>query len=184
MTDFGVFVELTEMPVEGMIRVEDLGDDWYDFDARTMSLVGQHSGIIWHMGQKLDVALAEVNLGRLEIRLMPLELPKGMSSRGARGKSTRGKGAAGRAAGGRKGSSSGWKLVSPGDGDGPGKKGTSGKPARKGKKNGAGKPAQPGRPSARKGDGQGGKSGKGGKNGTAAPAKSGRPGKKSAGKRG
>ena len=150
-----------------------------------MSLVGQHSGIIWHMGQKLDVALAEVNLGRLEIRLMPLELPKGMGSRGARnarGKGVRGKGsAAGRAAGGRKGSSSGWKLVSPGDGDGPGKKGTSGKSARKGKKNGAGKPVQPGRPSARKGNGQGGK---GGKNGTAAPAKSGRPGKKSAGKRG
>ena len=188
VTDFGVFVELTEMPVEGMIRVEDLGDDWYDFDARTMSLVGQHSGIIWHMGQKLDVALSEVNLGRLEIRLMPLELPKGMGSRGARnarGKGVRGKGsAAGRAAGGRKGSSSGWKLVSPGDGDGPGKKGTSGKSARKGKKNGAGKPAQPGRPSARKGNGQGGQGGKGGKNGTAAPAKSGRPGKKSAGKRG
>ncbi len=176
--DFGVFVELTDMPVEGMVRVEDLGDDWYDFDARTMSLVGQHSGIIWRMGQKLGVALAEVNLGRLEIRLMPLELPKGIGSRGPRG--VRGKGSpASRAAAGRKGSSSGWKLVSPGDGESRGKNGKSGKPARNGKKNGAGKSAQPGRPSARKG-----KNGQGGKNTTGAPGKSGRPGKKSAGKRG
>ncbi|MBB5143269.1 ribonuclease R [Desulfovibrio intestinalis] len=176
--DFGVFVELTDMPVEGMVRVEDLGDDWYDFDARTMSLVGQHSGIIWRMGQKLDVALAEVNLGRLEIRLMPLELPKGIGSRGPRG--ARGKGSpTSRAAAGRKGSSSGWKLVSPGDGESRGKNGKSGKPARNGKKNGADKSAQPGRPSARKG-----KNGQGGKNTTGAPGKSGRPGKKSAGKRG
>ena len=176
--DFGVFVELTEMPVEGMVRVEDLGDDWYDFDTRTMSLVGQHSGIIWRMGQKLDVALAEVNLGRLEIRLMPLELPKGIGNRGPRG--ARGKGARpGRAAEGRKGSSSGWKLVSPGDGESRGKNGKSGKPARNGKKNGAGKSAQPGRPSARKG-----KNGQSGKNTAGAPGQSGRSGKKSAGKRG
>lgn len=178
VTDFGVFVELTDMPVEGITRVEDLGDDWYDFDARTMSLVGQHSGIIWHMGQKLDVALAEVNLGRLEIRLVPLELPKGIGNRGPRG--ARGKGArVGRTSEGRKGSSSGWKLVSPGDGESRGKNGKSGKTARNGKNNGAGKSTQPGRPSAHKGN-----NGQGGKNTTGAPGKSGRPGKKPAGKRG
>jgi len=91
VTDFGIFVELADMPVEGMIRIDDLGDDWYDFDPHTMSLVGQRSGVMWRMGQSLEVALAEVNLGRLEIRLMPLELPKaaqGGAGRG-RGKPTR-----------------------------------------------------------------------------------------------
>ncbi|MBR2610472.1 RNB domain-containing ribonuclease, partial [Desulfovibrio sp.] len=74
VNDFGLFVELNEMPVEGMIRVEDLGDDWYDFDARRQSLVGQRSGLCWSMGQSLEVVLAEVHSGRLEIRLLPTEL--------------------------------------------------------------------------------------------------------------
>lgn len=74
VNEFGLFVELSEMPVEGMIRVEDLGDDWYDFDARRQCLVGQRSGLCWSMGQSLEVVLAEVHSGRLEIRLLPTEL--------------------------------------------------------------------------------------------------------------
>lgn len=177
VTDFGIFVELETVPVEGMIRVEDLGDDWYDFDPRLMSLVGQRSGVQWRMGQKLEVALSEVHLGRLEIRLMPLELPKGIGGRGGRGgRAARGRDArgarAGRAAEGRKGSSSGWKLISPGDGESRGRNGKTGKPAPNGKKSGAGKS---------------GHSGQRGKNNAGAPTKSGRParnGKKTAGKRG
>ncbi len=76
--DFGIFVELAHMPVEGMIRIEDLGGDWYDFDVHGWRLVGRHSGVIWHMGQRLDVLLAEVSLGRLEIRLLPLNLPRAL----------------------------------------------------------------------------------------------------------
>lgn len=77
VTDFGLFVELSAMPVEGMIRVEDLGDDWYEYDARQQSLVGQNSGVSWRLGQRLDVILQDVRPGRLEIRFMPLELPRG-----------------------------------------------------------------------------------------------------------
>jgi len=128
VTDFGIFVELADMPVEGMIRIDDLGDDWYDFDPHTMSLVGQRSGVMWRMGQSLEVALAEVNLGRLEIRLMPLELPKaaqGGAGRG-RGKPTRRparKGGAKPGSASRPGGSrSGWKVTSPGDE--PGKRGS------------------------------------------------------------
>lgn len=93
VTDFGLFVELKGMPVEGMIRVEDLGGDWYEFDPRTLSLLGQRSGIVWRMGQSLEVVLAEVHLGRLEIRLMPLELPKSAGGAGRpTGKSRRPRG--------------------------------------------------------------------------------------------
>ena len=137
VTDFGIFVELADMPVEGMIRIDDLGDDWYDFDPRTMSLVGQRSGVMWRMGQSLEVALAEVNLGRLEIRLMPLELPKAAQGnwRG-RGKTSRKPAHKGGAKPGRTsrpgGSRSGWKITSPGDesSKGGGKGGATGKARR------------------------------------------------------
>ncbi|WP_300908856.1 VacB/RNase II family 3'-5' exoribonuclease, partial [uncultured Desulfovibrio sp.] len=88
VTDFGLFVELVCMPVEGMIRVQDLGDDWYELDSRNQCLMGQRSGLCWRLGQRLEVRLAEVHMGRLEIRLMPLECPR----RAARGQGKQGRG--------------------------------------------------------------------------------------------
>ena len=70
VTEFGLFVELQAMPVEGMIRVEDLGPDWYQLDERRHALVGQRSGQLWHMGQAVEVQLADVHAERLEIRLV------------------------------------------------------------------------------------------------------------------
>lgn len=155
VTDFGIFVELASMPVEGMIRIDDLGDDWYDFDQHTMSLVGQRSGVMWRMGQSLEVALAEVNLGRLEIRLMPLELPKAAQGNWpGRGKSSRKPGRKPAHKGGAKpgsasrpgGSRSGWKITSPGDeagksggkGKGGAKSGSKSKSGRRGGGTGSG----------------------------------------------
>ena len=155
VTDFGIFVELANMPVEGMIRIDDLGDDWYDFDPHTMSLVGQRSGVMWRMGQSLEVALAEVNLGRLEIRLMPLELPKaaqgnwrgrGKTARKPAGKSAHKSGAKPSRASRPGGSRSGWKITSPGDesgknggkGKGGAKSGSKSKSGRRGNGTGSG----------------------------------------------
>ena len=155
VTDFGIFVELANMPVEGMIRIDDLGDDWYDFDPHTMSLVGQRSGVMWRMGQSLEVALAEVNLGRLEIRLMPLELPKaaqgnwrgrGKTARKPAGKSAHKGGAKPSRASRPGGSRSGWKITSPGDesgknggkGKGGAKSGSKSKSGRRGNGTGSG----------------------------------------------
>lgn len=77
VTSFGLFVELANPPVEGLIRMEDLGNDWFELDERAHCLVGQRSGQCWRLGQELDVRLAEVHMGRLEIRLMPLAAPSG-----------------------------------------------------------------------------------------------------------
>ena len=73
VTEFGVFVELESMPVEGMIRVEDLGNDWFSLDERRHALVGQRSGVIWALGRPVAVRLADVHTGRLEIRLVPAD---------------------------------------------------------------------------------------------------------------
>lgn len=73
VTEFGVFVELEIMPVEGMIRVEDLGNDRFALDERRHALIGQRSGAIWALGQPVEVRLADVHTGRLEIRLVPAD---------------------------------------------------------------------------------------------------------------
>ena len=69
VNDFGVFVELDALPVEGMVRVEDLGDDYYEYDMERQELIGVLTGRRFRLGQRVQTRLAEVNTGRLEIRL-------------------------------------------------------------------------------------------------------------------
>lgn len=75
VTEFGVFVELDVMPVEGMIRVEDLGRDWFTRDERRHALAGRRGGAVWALGSPVEVRLADVHQGRLEIRLVPADAP-------------------------------------------------------------------------------------------------------------
>lgn len=75
VTPFGVFVELEGMPVEGMIRLEDLTDDWYVYDPERLCLTGERNGRVWALGAPVRTRLEEVDMGRLEIRLLPLDVP-------------------------------------------------------------------------------------------------------------
>ncbi len=66
---FGFFVELDGMPVEGMVRVETLGRDYYIYDEERQELRGEHSGETFRLGQRVTVKLTGVHVGRLEIDL-------------------------------------------------------------------------------------------------------------------
>lgn len=75
LTDFGFWVELSEVLAEGMVRLSSLTDDYYSFFPERQELLGQRTGRVLRMGQKVRVVLEEVNLARLEItlRLAPEE---------------------------------------------------------------------------------------------------------------
>lgn len=60
VTDFGFFVELPNT-VEGLVRMVDLADDYYEFNEDTMLLTGRRTGRIFCMGQQVKVKLAKVN---------------------------------------------------------------------------------------------------------------------------
>lgn len=80
VTDFGVFVEFKELPAEGLMRISDLGNDWFELDQARQRLVGQASGRVWQLGQAVSCSLAGVDLEKREIRLKPAvktaKLPK------------------------------------------------------------------------------------------------------------
>ncbi len=69
VSDFGIFVEFNEMPVEGMIRIRDLGDDFFEYDPERQELTGVMHGKCYKLGQTIGTRLIDVNLGRLEITL-------------------------------------------------------------------------------------------------------------------
>lgn len=76
VTDFGIFVEFKEIPAEGLARITDLGNDWYEYDQKRQQLVGQRTGQIWRLGQPVEMRIENVDTDRLEIRLVPIETPK------------------------------------------------------------------------------------------------------------
>ncbi len=72
VTGFGVFVQSTRFLVEGMIRVADLPDDFWQFDERTGVLRGQRTGRRISLGDRAKVQIVSVNVSsrQLDFRLL------------------------------------------------------------------------------------------------------------------
>ncbi len=66
VTSFGLFVEL-ENTVEGLVHVSSMADDYYEFDDRSFSLVGIHTGKTFRIGDQVKVQLVNVNVDEAKI---------------------------------------------------------------------------------------------------------------------
>ncbi len=69
MTDYGIFVEMSETHCEGMVRVADLQDDFYEFDEKNFRMVGKRSKRHINLGQKVVVKVKSTDLDRRTIDL-------------------------------------------------------------------------------------------------------------------
>lgn len=150
VTSFGLFVELEDLYIEGLVHITALPGDYYNFDASHQRLLGERSGRSYQLGGRVRVQVARVDLDdkKIDLELIDSQPPR-KSAGGKSGKArTAGKGGAGKG----------------GSGSGRGKSGGAGKPS--GGKGGAG------RGSAKKGSSSGGKAGSGssGRGGTAKKA--------------
>ncbi|GAA4449118.1 ribonuclease R [Nibrella saemangeumensis] len=67
VTDFGIFVEITENSCEGLVRMNDLTDDFYEFDKDNYRLVGRRTKKFYTFGDAITVKVKETNLGRRSI---------------------------------------------------------------------------------------------------------------------
>jgi ribonuclease R len=64
---FGLFVEIADLLVEGLIRIRDLEDDYYVFDEKNFSLVGRRSKKRYRLGDKVTVKVIRVDPEEREI---------------------------------------------------------------------------------------------------------------------
>ena len=60
ITSFGIFVEL-ENTVEGLIRFENLGDDYYVYDDERKTLTGENTNQVFKIGDKIKVQVIEAS---------------------------------------------------------------------------------------------------------------------------
>jgi len=67
VVSFGLFVELEEHYVEGLIHITSLPKDYYDFDPISHRLVGENRGMEFRLSDKLDVRVANVDMDERRI---------------------------------------------------------------------------------------------------------------------
>ena len=73
VTSFGLFVELDNIYVEGLVHVSALKSDYYHFDAARHTMVGENSGKTYRLGDPIEIVVARVDL---EDRKIDFVLPE------------------------------------------------------------------------------------------------------------
>ncbi|HAT2102935.1 TPA: ribonuclease R [Legionella pneumophila] len=73
VTSFGIFVELDEIYVEGLVHVTSLKNDYYTFDSAKHRLIGARGGQVYRLGDKMTVLVARVDLNERKIDFEPVE---------------------------------------------------------------------------------------------------------------
>jgi ribonuclease R len=64
---FGLFVELDEIYVQGLVHVSSMTDDYYLFDEKAHQLKGENTKQVYRLGDKVEVQVARVDLERRQI---------------------------------------------------------------------------------------------------------------------
>ncbi len=67
ITDWGIYVELDESLIEGMVSMRDVADDFYRFDENSYSAVGQASGRKFTLGDLVRIRVKGADLARRQI---------------------------------------------------------------------------------------------------------------------
>ncbi|HIM54645.1 MAG TPA: ribonuclease R [Gammaproteobacteria bacterium] len=70
---FGIFIELTDVFVEGMIAMRDMKDDYYIFDDIHHKLKGERTGRTFQLGDTIKIQVASVSLDDRQMVFVPAD---------------------------------------------------------------------------------------------------------------
>ncbi|RJE71681.1 ribonuclease R [Reichenbachiella sp. MSK19-1] len=74
VTEFGIFVEITETKCEGMVRAASMTDDFYEFDEKNYCMIGKRNKRVFTLGDKVTVMVVATDINRRTIDLEFVEL--------------------------------------------------------------------------------------------------------------
>jgi ribonuclease R len=81
-TEFGLFVQLAEMPIDGLVHVSNIAGDYWELDKGGLGLVGRATRRRWQLGQAVRVRLTRVDLPTRQIDFELID-PHAAPQRGA-----------------------------------------------------------------------------------------------------
>ena len=73
VTNFGVFVQITELMTDGLVHVTSLDNDYYHYDSGAQRLVGERSGQAYSLGDAMRVRVQRVDMDTRRIDFRPAE---------------------------------------------------------------------------------------------------------------
>ncbi|MCH7536635.1 MAG: ribonuclease R [Proteobacteria bacterium] len=73
VTNFGVFVQITALMIDGLVHVTSLANDYYKYDAGSQRLTGERSGHSYGLGQQMRVRVQRVDMETRKIDFRPVE---------------------------------------------------------------------------------------------------------------
>ncbi|MCC9138521.1 ribonuclease R [Pontibacter silvestris] len=76
VTEWGIFVEIEENKCEGMVRLSDLNDDYYELDSNNYRIIGRQTKRIISFGDEVMVEVKSANLAERTIDLELIETLK------------------------------------------------------------------------------------------------------------
>ena len=73
VTEFGLFIEMEDYYVQGLLHISDLGSDYFRYDRRNQCLYGERNGKRFTLGDEIEVVVVNVEppQGKIELRLPP-----------------------------------------------------------------------------------------------------------------
>lgn len=83
VTNFGIFIELPNT-VEGLVHISNMVDDYYNFDQRTMSMIGERTGRQFRIGDEVKIRVTNVNLEESAIDFEIVGMVESYGNRGPR----------------------------------------------------------------------------------------------------
>jgi ribonuclease R len=73
VTEWGIYVEITENKCEGMVRIRDIKSDYYTFDEKQYAIIGQSSKNMYQLGSNVKVKVKNTDLERKHLDFYLIE---------------------------------------------------------------------------------------------------------------
>lgn len=70
VTEWGIYVEITETKCEGMVRISDMDDDFYEYDEQNYRVIGRRNKRMISLGDKVSVRVKSTDIDRRTIDLI------------------------------------------------------------------------------------------------------------------
>lgn len=70
---FGIFVEIAEYLIEGLIHIRDLKDDYYTYDEKNYRLMGERKKRMFQLGDEVKIKVVSVNREKNEVDFMLID---------------------------------------------------------------------------------------------------------------
>ena len=67
VTGFGLFIELDEVYIEGLLHVTELGNDYFTYDKSKHAMIGERTNLSYRLGDRLKVKVVRVDLETIKI---------------------------------------------------------------------------------------------------------------------